>query len=298
MSKLKEYTLKATIPTGNYANIQPEITVEADSIEEAQKTTLPHIKSMFSQFSDQPLKETGVAMKVKSFNEDYEIDFDPIAHSYTFNGEPLMSASGFVKKYTKEFDKLGISKKCETSWEVPQDTILSLWEGNGTASADFGTAIHAVLEHYFKYKAVGLQIMEKSSKKTENAALPNHPFLKRLILELEEIKQDGEGHQEILVSNVERSYCGLVDDLLILDAKKKVCRVRDYKITYDVDKPGDKLLEPFNELSPTKLSKYQLQLSFYANLLEMSGWQVDGLDIFNYDDEWTHHSLEVLKVIE
>lgn len=297
MSKIKQFTIKATIPTGSYANIQPEITVETESVEEAKSIAMPHIKSMFAEYSDVPLKSRGEPVILKSFNEGLEISFDPVSHSYLYKGQPLMSASGFVKQYSKEFDKFGISKASSEKWGIPQQDILDLWEGNGKISAGFGTAIHAVLEHYFKYRSIGQTILEKSSKKV-NAALPNHPFLQQLILDLEKLDTEpGIEHQEVLVSNVQMGYCGLIDKLKILDEKKKICRVQDYKITYDIEKPGDKMLAPFDELSPTKLSKYLVQLSFYGNLLEMSGWNVQGLDIFNYDGSWSRHKLEPIKVI-
>ena len=295
--QLQSYTIKATIPTGNYANIQPEITVTAGSMEEAKSVVMPHIQSMYREYSDITLKTKGVTELLKSFSEDVELEFDRDAHVYTYKGQKLESASGFVSRHSKKFDALGISKKCEGSWAVPQADILELWRSNGEAAAGFGTALHAVLEHYFKNKGLGEVIMENSSKE-ENAALPNHPFLKALVLELEELMQDShESLQEVLISNVEKGFCGLVDNLLILDMEKKVCRVRDYKIAYDIAKSGDKLLAPFDKLPSNKLSKYQVQLSFYANLLQSFGWTVEGLDIFAYDGKWTKYPLEVLQAI-
>lgn len=295
---LKQFSVKATIPTGAYANIQPEITVEAETMEQASDYAMPFIQKMFNDYSDTQLKSKGVTEKLKSFNEEVELDFDRVAHVYTYEGKKLESASGFVSRHSKPFDKLGVSKKCEGSWAVSQADILDLWESNGNAAAGFGTAVHAVLEHYFKWKACGEQIMQ-NSKKEVNAALPNHPFLQSLIIDLEKLMTDeGDNLQEILISNVEKGYCGLVDNLLVLDTEKKLCRIRDYKIAYEVDKKSDKLLAPFDLLPPNKLSKYQVQLSFYANLLQLSGWTVEGLDIFAYDGDWKKHTFEVLEVIK
>jgi hypothetical protein len=298
--QLQSYTIKATIPTGSYANIQPEITVTAESMEAAKATVMPHIQTMYREYSDialRPNKVQGVIELLKSFNEGVELEFDREAHTYMYNGQRLESASGFTARHTKKFDTQGVSKQCEGKWGIPQVDILGLWKSNGDAAAGFGTAIHAVLEHYFKMKSIGQTIME-NSKKEVNAALPNHPFLQKLIQELEVLMpEEGENLQEILISNVEKGFCGLVDNLLILDAENKVCRIRDYKIAYDVEKKGDKLLTPFDVLPPTKLSKYQVQLSFYANLLQFSGWTVEGLDIFAYDGEWKKYPLEVLQVI-
>ncbi len=48
--KLISYTMKAVIPTGMYANIQPEITVEAETIEQAERFLMGHIEEMFAKY--------------------------------------------------------------------------------------------------------------------------------------------------------------------------------------------------------------------------------------------------------
>ena len=85
----------------------------------------------------------------------------------------------------------------------------------------------------------------------------------------------------------------------LLDKKKKICRIQDYKINVNSEeiKSSDAPLGEFSKLPANKLTKYQLQMSFYANMLEKSGWKVEGLDVFVYEDNWIHHELEVLKVI-
>lgn len=49
---LISYELRATIPTGPYANICPCITVQASSIEEAQEFVIPHIDELFEKYLD------------------------------------------------------------------------------------------------------------------------------------------------------------------------------------------------------------------------------------------------------
>jgi hypothetical protein len=54
---LMNYTIKAVIPTGPYANVQPEITVQASSLADAQDYVLPHIDALFEKYlnlSDRP----------------------------------------------------------------------------------------------------------------------------------------------------------------------------------------------------------------------------------------------------
>lgn len=48
--KLLTYTLKAVIPTGQFANIQPEITVQAATIQDAERATMPYIESLFAKY--------------------------------------------------------------------------------------------------------------------------------------------------------------------------------------------------------------------------------------------------------
>lgn len=47
---LTSYTIKATISTGPYSNIQPEITVTAPSIEDANSVVLPQIEALFDKY--------------------------------------------------------------------------------------------------------------------------------------------------------------------------------------------------------------------------------------------------------
>ena len=46
------------------------------------------------------------------------------------------------------------------------------------------------------------------------------------------------------------------------------------------------------KLPTNKLSKYGLQLSGQAEMLEKSGWTVQGYDIFVLEDEWKHYEIE------
>ncbi len=50
--KLVSYTLKAVIPVGQYANIQPEITVQAQTIEAAERAVMPYIETLFAKYRE------------------------------------------------------------------------------------------------------------------------------------------------------------------------------------------------------------------------------------------------------
>ncbi len=50
--KLISYTMKAVIPVGQYANLQPEVTVQAVSIEAAERAVMPYIETLFAKYRD------------------------------------------------------------------------------------------------------------------------------------------------------------------------------------------------------------------------------------------------------
>ena len=55
--ELVSYTLRAVIPTGAYANIQPEITVNASTLQEAEEVLMDHfvkLNEKYLNFNDKP----------------------------------------------------------------------------------------------------------------------------------------------------------------------------------------------------------------------------------------------------
>jgi len=52
--KLVSYTVRATIPTMMYGNIQPEITVEARTMEDAKLAVFPHIEELYQTYCEEP----------------------------------------------------------------------------------------------------------------------------------------------------------------------------------------------------------------------------------------------------
>lgn len=174
-----------------------------------------------------------------------------------------------------------------------------MWRSNGDLAGSFGTVVHSALEHYNKFRELGEQISLKRGV-TENYCFPKHPLLKNLIKGFADItRAEGKIYSEVLISDVKKGICGTADIILVIDQENKICRIQDFKINVESEKvsSSSKALAPFNLLPANKITKYQLQLSVYANMLQASGWTVEGLDIFVYEDSWKHHELSVLTVI-
>jgi len=240
-----------------------------------------------------PCDDDGLA---QSFNEDIKLKFLPEAHRYVYGGQNLLSASSYIKRWIKQFDSGNVAKMCAKKYGCKESEVLAMWRSSGDIAASFGTAIHNAMEHYEKFKWLG-EIVQNQKGESFNKALPTHPILRQIVQDFYKLDlQEGEVVSEALLTNVERGLCGMADRILITG--EKTCRVQDFKINInaDVADPNNKYLGQMAVLPPTKLSKYQLQMSFYARLLQLSGWTVEGLDAFVYEDGWKHYPLEIITL--
>lgn len=192
-----------------------------------------------------------------------------------------------------------ISKNSANSWGVAQQDVKDLWRSNGDLTSSFGTVVHKALEHYNRFRETG-DIISKKRGVTENYCMPKHPILKGIVTEFSDLqKREGKIYSEVLISDINKGICGQADIILVIDPEKKICRVQDFKINIESTDLSSKHkpLAPFNSLPANKITKYQIQMSVYANMLQTSGWTVEGMDVFVYEDSWLHHELSVLNVI-
>jgi ATP-dependent exoDNAse (exonuclease V) beta subunit len=114
----------------------------------------------------------------------------------------------------------------------------------------------------------------------DNYVLPKNPFLKNIVESF--VSTYGcLALPEVVVSDVANGMVGTIDRL---EVTGKRVHIGDYKTNNDFD--------------TKKQSKYQKQLSFYAQILKNKGYEVDGLSIFYLDGEakWNKVDLEVLEI--
>lgn len=299
---VKELKIGAVIPTQQYSNLQPSVVLENVDHEEGTKFAMGYMKELFARYSEKgALKENAPSemVKVKSWNEDVEIDYD--GRSYYHNGVHLLSATSWLKQYYKEFDAPKIAEICAKSWGVPTEDILAMWDSKKTVSADLGKLVESAIQHYDRFFAMGKQIIAKNGK--ENPAIALHPMVRSVVEEFAKLDWCPEDIEKVtiipqaLLTDVKNGRVGIADRLLITGEKK--CRVQDYKVNIDADKTdkNNKLTGAYAELEATKLSKYRLQMSWYADMLTKSGWTVDGLDALVYENEWKKFTLEAVDII-
>jgi hypothetical protein len=301
MAKLTKYTLTAVVPVAQYANLQPSVEVEAETLEEAQEMVLPYIEDFFNKYSDKAkigaqkraLSQGRVLLKDLFGNE---IFYDDATHEYTNSlGEVYLSGSQYASEdpfdgeyWAAEFvNKYGLK-------EEDKQKILAMWELNGSASSSFGTALHAAIELYGTYKNIADIIdidlktgeRKKLDAKTEkNSALSKLPYLKDVVAKffnedrLKEVAQ-----YEVLVVDHKNKRAGRIDRLITLPDGS--FQVRDMKT-------NNKILKP-------ERTTYGKQLSFYADILLANGGKLGDkpLMLHHWDGEdWKDIELEKIDTL-
>lgn len=251
-----------------------------------------------------------------SFSEpDVIVDFNETKHIYNmrWNGgtKVLKGGTTFIKRFYNEFDAPKIARQCSKYWGVKASDIEEMWASNGNVAGLFGTTIHLALEHYINFKEIGDTITktrQKSGKDVEgNYAMPKHPFLKKTITSLNKLTNKLDKKYKVekivaeaLVTDSATGWGGLVDRLAILNHENKIARIQDYKVNIGAEReePHSKPKPPFSHLPANKLTKYALQLSFYASILKKHGWTIEGLDVFIFESKWVHHELNLIDFAE
>ncbi len=221
--------------------------------------------------------DLGTTVFMESFNEDVIVEFDEGDHSYMFEGNTLLSGSKYAED--DSFDAEKTAGYCAKSYGMNASDIMSMWESNADVSRDFGTVVHAMLEHFNRYsKLLSIDKIEK--------AKPRHPFLRKILNDYIDTVGMKKIEPEVFVTLVEEGFCGQIDCLEITGDKK--CNLWDYKINAlksDRDPEGRE-----------KLAKYQKQLSFYANVLEKTGWEVGEIGAIVLEENWRVYPFEKLKI--
>lgn len=202
--------------------------------------------------------------------------------------EGFLSGSKFPEQFYAPFDRDGILAAIVEKYGVDAEAVAAMWKINNEASTGYGTAVHAALENYDRNFELGDKIKSVKVLKTKtnvgpNKALSKNPFLKHLVESFHaQFGGDYERLSEVFVWDEGLKLCGSIDRLQIVDRKKKIVRIQDFKTDGDIhEKKYQLTTSPFKKkMGNELLDLHWLQLSFYAFILSLKGWKVEGLDIF------------------
>ena len=210
-----------------------------------------------------------------------EIFYDDTLHQYTNAlGEVYLSGSQYAGQFESPFDAEMISGKMANKFGLSSDeaeSIRDMWALKAEASASFGTAIHAALELYGKYK----WLAEKVDKETH---FHDNPVLKQAVSSFysEYPNLDGVRYESLVVDH-KMKRAGRIDRLEYC-VEDDSWYITDFKSNTDIKK---------------SLKKYWKQLSFYAAILIANGCKVKGLKIYHYTgDKWDTIVGDVINIDE
>lgn len=268
--KVKEITVTAVIPSAQYANIQPAITVEVDDdIEEAKALAMSHIVGISQQYAEEGKALQGGttssnAKKVECLVGE-SINYDPVAHVYTNDkGEVYLSGSQYAKKFDKETDFGAIAGKMTKNHPtIETKDLVAMWKLRGEISASFGTTAHQALEMYGKYK----DISEKLGKEYHLSPIP---MVRKIVDDFFKGRESEKAIYEPMIVDHDRKWAGQIDRLVVTGDKK--CIIEDFKTNSD--------------MTPAKIETYTNQLSFYQKIMESGGWTVEGIRLHHLDGSW------------
>lgn len=194
--------------------------------------------------------------------------FDPVSHTYIDgNGDKYLSGSVYAHGFAYEFNKHRMLPRSAKYYGVSEETLDAYWTSKAEIAATFGTALHAALEHYGKYAALGVKDMK---------GLGIHPTLRPIVDAFFKGRRHEKALYEAFVADELNLRCGFIDRLVITGHKR--CIIEDYKTNGDLHTIGTPatLKAPHDHLPNNNIGKYTLQLSFYHDILEAAGWEVEG----------------------
>lgn len=248
----------------------------------------------------------------------------------------FLSGSAFPKKFYAEFDSDGMldkivekhyGKESDEKKEFIKNSLLAMWELNKNASTSYGTAIHAAMENFDKYHVLGdktkkVEVLKTKTNIGPNKALSRNPFLKKIVEDFHKLfGGDYLRLNEEFVWLTAEKFAGSIDRIKVIDLKKKIIRIQDFKTDGDIHEDTYQLPEsPFkgvgkkalkagtkeksNTVENTLLGLHWLQLSFYAYIMKKRGWTVEGLDVYWVNPEklskgenpWEEFSHDVIDI--
>ena len=239
--------------------------------------------------------------------------------------EGFLSGSKFPEQFYAPFEEEQILEAMVKKYGVKAEDLKAMWDINSEVSTGYGTAIHAALENYDRNFELGNKVRNYVKKPTKanpdgvlspNKALNRNPLLQKIVNDFHKLfGGDYIRFNEEFVWDKGLKLCGSIDRIKVIDLKKRIIRIQDFKTDADIHETKYQLTSsPFYHLTQGEdpvmgkelLDYHWLQLSFYAFILIRAGWKVEGLDIYWVNGEklakgknpWEVFSHDVIDITE
>jgi hypothetical protein len=301
---------------------KPAVVEDAKPVEKPTKAQMQSVLAYLTQVVDASgVKKTVEPTTYNSVLLGKNIEIDEVNGHKRLEG--FLSGSKFPEQFYAEFDKTEILKAIQNKHKLTDaqvEQIKAMWDINSQISTNFGNSIHFAMENYDRNFELGDKIKSVKEFKTKppvigaNKALNRNPLMKKIVESFHELfGGDYIRFNEEFVWEKGLKLCGSIDRIKVVDMKKRIIRIQDFKTDADIHETKYQLVDsPFYALTQgtaPKLGKelldyHWLQLSFYAFILQRAGWTVEGLDIYwvngeklaNGENPWEEFSHEVIDI--
>ncbi len=214
-----------------------------------------------------------------------KIRFYPKSHRYKIGKKELISVTTFVGTLFEKFDAKAVARKLA---KFPVNKYnkrgVRYWLKEWKEAANHGTRVHQSIENQLNNKPTVCET-DSDALKTAGAI--------EWFNDLYGTLTEPELTTELIVGNEEYGIAGTIDLMINEDGSITLVDWKTNKKIASKGYQGKVGIHPLTEgLADCHLSKYTLQLSIYAYLLELEGYHVKDLFLVHLKDYY----VETIKV--
>lgn len=191
-------------------------------------------------------------IKKKAQNQFQHLKFDKQSHTYWINGVKKPSTSKLISNLYPKFDAGQVSYYSARKQKRSREEVLLEWKEKNDKAIALGNAVHDFAEDYLLGRSYNKNLLPQQEAVIRFwQDLPS--YYKLVFVELQ------------MYNDV---YTGTTD-FVLLDTRDNTLVPGDWKTNQNLFKNHNDIHmhEPFNYLLDCAYNHYQLQLSFYQNLL-------------------------------
>jgi hypothetical protein len=217
------------------------------------------------------------------------VEFNEEEHKYSIEGRELISSTRFIGQFFKAFDVNGISKRVALARRkkgelgpkgkpITARDVKKEWKH----ATDMGTHVHMLIEKYIK-RVIGMEDIDNVK------AFNGVQFFDRLTRGLNKPHVD----TEKIIYSEKLGIAGMIDVMITHqnadNPSERYVTLLDWKTNKKLDikkdifkRGGEKTLDNVRD---DKYSRYTLQLSLYAYMLELIGYKINNLIVVHLQED-------------
>lgn len=211
---------------------------------------------------------------IDEFNRNFarkDFIFEEVAHTYHLAGNPLTSATTFIKRFYEQFDAENKSISYAAKHGLDVEEVRKNWKEAGDVAKVLGSKVHKFIEDFWNG-----QLIKPEDPDVRFRAKEYLRFHQKNMMDKVQVLQ------ECRVFHEKWGVCGTIDSIFLVqnmlgeyefqiwDWKTN----KDEKFTTDESFAWNMMYHPFSNLKKNSVNEYSLQLSLYKLILQEYGMKI------------------------